>query len=97
MPPVAYPVIALGAFLAVVVVVINYLGRRLDKHETWLRTVDVRVSNLHKARHAAYVRSLQIPGEPPPLSEAATTEVTEDMLATLLVRTKGTDDGNKRG
>ncbi len=70
------PFLALAALLAAIVVAINILGTRWEKHEAWLATLDVRVQNLHKARKAAWVQTLQQPaGElvPPPLPPRAPT------------------------
>ncbi len=98
------PALALGAFLALVVVIVNRHGRRLERHRLWLERLDLRVGNLHKDRSAQYVRSIQIkqaPKEtvshgtmrPPPLSEAKTIEVDESMLITLRGEQKPKDGG----
>jgi hypothetical protein len=85
----------LAVFLAMFVVWVNHYGQRLDKHTEWLSTLDARVGNLHKERATAYVRSLQI--GPPPLSEAKTTEISEEMLLALTIKArKGTDDGEPK-
>lgn len=74
------PALALAAFLATLVVAINILGRRTDRHGEWLRTLDVRVANLHKAREASRVQSLQMP---PPLDAAKTVEIDEEQMLTI--------------
>jgi hypothetical protein len=61
------PYIALAAFLAVLVIVINWQGRKLERHAIWLARLDLRVGNLHKDREATRVRKLQHPIVPPPL------------------------------
>lgn len=94
------PALAVGllvaVFLAMVVVWVNHYGHRLDKHSEWLRTLDLRVENIHKDKGSAHVRSLQI--LPPPLSEAKTTEISEQMLLTLKLQSRkdGTDDEPKQ-
>jgi len=55
------PFLALAALLAAMVVAINTLGRRLEKHAEWLRLLDVRVHNLGKDRTATYARHLARP------------------------------------
>ena len=98
------PLIALAGFIVLLVVVINLHGRHLERHQEWLRKLDVRVGNLHKKRDEEWRRSLQLqrpplaPGEPPPLSEANTIEVTDEMLVTLKLQSqkrKDSDDGNE--
>lgn len=61
------PYIALAAFLAVLVGVINWQGRKLERHAIWLARLDLRVGNLHKDREATRVRKMQHPIVPPPL------------------------------
>jgi hypothetical protein len=80
-----YPFVLLAVFLALVIAVINVHGRRLERHQDWLRQLEGRVTNLHKQKRDAYVQSLQIP---PPLSEARTVEVSEEMLNTLKLQSK---------
>ncbi len=92
------PAAALGAFFALVVLIVNRHGRRLERHRLWLERLDLRVGNLHKDRSAQHVRSLQIrlpqsPKEPPPLSEAKTIEVTETMLLTIQRESEKKDGG----
>lgn len=89
------PFIALALFLAFIIAAINHLGRRLEKHDDWLKNVDVRVENLHKDRERAHARSLQVKREPPPLSEAPTIEVSADMLVTLRNKARKETDGDK--
>lgn len=85
-PSVGFEVLVLGGvlalLLALLVVAINIHGRRLEKHAAWMRVLELRVENLHLTRERNYVRSLQTI-RPPPLSEARTIEVSEDMLRTL--------------
>lgn len=84
---IAAGVAALLALLACIVAFLNRHGRRLRKHDDWLRVVNLRLDNLNKARAADEKRQLQT-ARPPSLSEAATVQVTEDMLHTLRKRTK---------
>lgn len=60
------PYLVLAALLAAMVLAINVLGRRLEKHADWLRLLDVRVGNLDKDRKATWARQLNLPLEPPP-------------------------------
>jgi len=60
------PFLALGALLAALVVAINMLGRRLERHDEWLSMLDVRVGNLHKDRKETWARELQRPFAPEP-------------------------------
>jgi hypothetical protein len=55
------PFLALAALLAVLVLAINVLGRRLERHDEWLALLDVRVGNLHKDRKATWARQLERP------------------------------------
>lgn len=80
---------SLFAFLALVVVAINIIGKRLDKHDVWLGQVDealhkldLRVGNLHEDRRRRYVQSLQTI-RPPPLDGAKTVEMPEELRLTL--------------
>ncbi len=64
------PYLALAALLAAIVVAINVLGRRLEKHDELITALDVRVGNLDKDRKATWARRLARPygaTEPPPL------------------------------
>lgn len=77
------PFLALAALLAALVLAINMLGRRLERHDEWLALLDVRVGNLDKDRKATWARQLQRPFEtsetepapivPPPLPPRAPT------------------------
>jgi len=77
------PFFALAALLAALVLAINMLGRRLERHDEWLALLDVRVGNLDKDRKATWARQLQRPFEldktepaplvPPPLPPRAPT------------------------
>lgn len=72
------PFLALGALLAALVLAINMLGRRLERHDEWLALLDVRVGNLDKDRKATWARRLQRPYAaeplvPPPLPLRAPT------------------------
>lgn len=71
------PFLALAAMLAAVVIAINIIGRRLERHAEWLALLDLRVENLHKDRKATWARELQRPTEkalvPPPLPTRAPT------------------------
>jgi hypothetical protein len=67
-----WPFLMLAALLAALVIAINMLGRRLERHDAWLALLDVRVQNLDKDRKATWVRRLQRPfgldaTEPAPL------------------------------
>lgn len=83
--PLAALALVVLALLATLIAVVNVVGRKLNKHAEWLRLIDLKLGNLHKDKQAAYVRSLQVTGtpRPPPLSEARTVEVTEEMLLKL--------------
>lgn len=72
------PYLALAALLAAIVVAVNVLGRRLDRHVVWLTQLDIRIGNLDKDRKATWARELQRgPTErlivPPPLPSRAPT------------------------
>jgi len=76
------PFLALAVLLAALVVSVNVLGRRLEKHADWLRLLDVRVHNLDKDRKATWARHLERPFAlemterqlvPPPLPPRAPT------------------------
>ncbi len=86
----AVPFLALALLLIAVVLAINALGRRLERHDAWLERLDVRVGNLHKQRDIEWRKSLQI--GPPSLSQAKTTEVSEEMLLTLNQKVKKGDE-----
>jgi hypothetical protein len=89
-------VVALALCVAVVVAV-NIVGSKLDRHNEWLRRIELSLGNLHKSREQAYARSLRVVrpegGGPPTLSDAGTTEVTADMLSTLKLDPKNRKDG----
>lgn len=55
------PFLALALMLATLVIAINTLGRRLERHDDWLRMLDVRLHNLHKQRQATWARRLARP------------------------------------
>lgn len=55
------PFLALAVMLATLVLAINALGRRLERHAEWIRLLDVRVGNLDKSRKATWARHLQRP------------------------------------
>jgi hypothetical protein len=97
------PYLALAVFLALVVLAINLLGRRLEKHDEWLAQLDVRLGNLHKERAASWAQSLQRPYPeagppidivPPPLPPRAptlnATDWRDDALVTEELMTKQT-------
>lgn len=90
------PFLLAAAFLILIVSAINIVGKKVDKHDQWLHQLDLRLGNLHKDKQKAYVQSLQVrrPGEPPPLSEEKTLEISEDMLETMIRQTRkdGSDD-----
>lgn len=65
--PLVYAVAALLAFLAALVAVVNWQGRKLGKHDELLALLDLRVGNIHKDREATRVRKMQHPIVPPPL------------------------------
>jgi hypothetical protein len=67
------PFLALGALLAVMVLAINALGRRLERHDEWIARLDLRVGNLDKSRKATWARLLRHPLVPPPLPPRAPT------------------------
>ncbi len=77
------PFLALAAMLAVLVLAINTLGRRFERHDDWLRALDARVGNLDKNRQATWAKQLARPFEsaeteraplvPPPLPPRAPT------------------------
>ncbi len=68
------PFLALAVLLAAIVVAINALGRRLERHDAWIERLDVRVDNLDKSRKANWTRRLQRgPLVPPPLPPRAPT------------------------
>lgn len=81
---------ALFFCFALVVVAINVIGKRLDKHDHWLAQLDLRVGNLHKDRRRSDVQSLQTI-RPPPLDQAKTVEMPEEMRLTLQQTTKQGD------
>ena len=55
------PFLALAALLAAIVVAVNVLGRRLERHAEWLLMLDAKVGNLQKDRKATWARQLQRP------------------------------------
>lgn len=55
------PFLALAAMLAALVLAINTLGRRFERHDEWLRMLDARVGSLHKDRKATWARRLARP------------------------------------
>ncbi len=62
------PYLLLAAVLAAIVVALNVLGRRLEKHADLIAALDVRVHNLDKSRRATWARHLARPfGAPPEL------------------------------
>lgn len=62
------PFLLLALLLAAIVLSINMLGKRLERHDRWLALIDLRVDNLHKDRKATWARELQRkPTEPAPL------------------------------
>lgn len=71
--PLVYVIAALLAFLAVLVAIINWQGKKLGKHDELLHLLDVRVGNIHKDREATRVRKLQNPIVPPPMPPRAPT------------------------
>lgn len=83
---------ALLLLLGAVVVAINIHGRRLEKHGEMLRLLGLRLDKLHADRRRNYSRALQTM-RPPPLSEARTTELTEEMLLTLKLDSKRKESG----
>ncbi len=85
------------------VVAINVLGRRLEKHGEWLGLLDVRVQGLTKDRKATWARELQRPYAnevseklivPPPLPPRAptlnATDWEEELVDTQELHTKQT-------
>lgn len=77
--------LALLALLALLVWAVCRHGRRFRNFEQWQMAVDNRLDNLHGERRSREVQKLQLNTlRPPPLSEARTTEVTGDMLETIL-------------
>lgn len=82
---------SLALLLALLVVAINIHGRRLERHAEWLRLLDLRLQNMHKARERERFRSLQT-ARPPPLSEARTVEIDEALAHTLKLETKREDE-----
>lgn len=80
------PFLVLAAFLAMLVIAINILGKKLERHNRWLEQLDLRVGNAHKAIERGRQKSLR--NIPPPLSEAKTVEVDDEMLLTLQQQTK---------
>jgi hypothetical protein len=84
------PYLALAALLAAIVLAINLLGRRLEKHDDWLRMLDARIGGLHKERAASWAQSLRRPygsGQlvPPPLPPRAPTVNATDWRDDALV------------
>lgn len=55
------PYLALAALLAAIVIAINTLGKRWERHDAWLTALDARVGNLDKDRKATWARHLQRP------------------------------------
>lgn len=76
-----FPYLAVAALLSAVVVAINVLGRRLERHDDWLRALDARLGKLHKDREATWAQQLARPFTegteralvPPPLPVRAPT------------------------
>lgn len=60
------PFLLLAFLLAAIVVAINVLGRRFERHDAWLEALDARVAGLQKDRRETWARHLKRPfGEPP--------------------------------
>lgn len=60
------PLLLLALLLAAMVVAINMLGRRLERHAEWLNLLDIRLGNLDKDRKATWARQLARPFAPEP-------------------------------
>lgn len=78
--------VALAALLAALVLAMCRLGRRLERHREWLLILESRISNPTGERQSRAVQ-LFTP-RPPPLSNAPTVEIDEEMLLTHLDRTR---------
>lgn len=86
--PLVAAALALLLFGCALGLVIDLFGRRLDRYERALVRLELRVDNLHRDRRPAQVRILHAaprrpppaPAGPPSLSQAATLEITDDML-----------------
>lgn len=74
-------------FLGLVIVVgVNWIGAKLERHDRWFRVLSLRLDNLHEERERRRLRAIQLKLErrsPPPLSEARTIEIEESLLLTL--------------
>ncbi len=55
------PFLVLGLLLATLVLAINTLGRRFERHDEWLSLLDIRLQNLDKDRKATWARKLRRP------------------------------------
>jgi hypothetical protein len=75
--PLVAVISALLCLLAALVLVVNWQGKKLVKHDVLLDLLEVRVGNIHKDREATRVRKLQHPAPrelvPPPLPPRAPT------------------------
>jgi hypothetical protein len=88
-----FPFAIVFLLFVTLIVALNLQGRRLRKHDEWIHLLDVRVDNLHQAKREAYQRSLQTQApSPPSLSLAKTTDVSDEMLLTLKVRSRKDSD-----
>lgn len=84
------PYFVCAGLIVTLFVAVNLHGRRLGRHDEWMRVLELRVENLHKERKSQLVRSLQRPRrrinetepEPPPLSQAATIDVDDSWILT---------------
>jgi len=88
------PFIVLAIVVVVAaLVVVNVIGKRLDKHADVAKLISLRLDNLHEERAKRHVQSLQLThAPPPPLSEARTVEMPDDLRLTL-----ERDPKNKKG
>lgn len=75
------PWLMLAAMLVALVIAINGLGRRFERHDDLIRALDARVGNLDKSRKATWAKKLARPFTedtepllvPPPLPPRAPT------------------------
>lgn len=69
-------------FATALVVLVNVHGRRLGKHDDWIRAIDARVEGMRKPHDHGHVRSLNLTTRIESRVPRGTIQVTDDMLIT---------------
>lgn len=77
----------LALFLATVILALNAVGKRLERHAESLRLLDLRLTKLSRIQGRSGSRLPSV--RPPPLSEARTIEIDVELLRTLKLELQG--------